>query len=207
MKTNRLNAIVDGVFAIAMTLLVLDLPRPTNLGQVTHDLEIHWDAYIAYLVSFATLGVFWLEHRGMMLAVRRTSRTLIEITFVFLLFVALLPWPTALTAEYADEASASGLVTFIYSATMFLIAAALAGVWAYVSHHPELLVDDLASSFRQSFRRTCLVCVPYLVALPTALVSPVASLLIDATVVVFLASTQSPLERAEAGRTAVVSPD
>jgi uncharacterized membrane protein len=74
MKTNRLNAVVDGVFAIAMTLLVLDLPRPTGIRTVTHDLEAHSDAYIAYLVSFATLGIVWLEHHSMMLAVRRTSR-------------------------------------------------------------------------------------------------------------------------------------
>ncbi|MBV8461718.1 MAG: DUF1211 domain-containing protein [Acidimicrobiales bacterium] len=200
MKTNRLNAIVDGVFAIAMTLLVLDLPRPSAFGQVTHDLEVHWDAYIAYLVSFATLGVVWLEHHGMMLAVRRTSRTFIECTFAFLLFVALLPWPTALTAEFADEASTSSLVTFIYSTTMFFIALSLMGSWAYLGRHPELLAEDLTPSFQQSLRRTRLVCLPYVVAMPIAFISPLASLVIDASVVVYLAATRSPLERAEARR-------
>jgi TMEM175 potassium channel family protein len=207
MKTNRLNAIVDGVFAIAMTLLVLDLPRPNSFRTVTHDLEVHWDAYIAYLVSFATLGVVWLEHHGMMLAVRRTSRTFIEITFAFLLFVALLPWPTALTAEFADEASTSGLVTFLYSATMLLIAASLVTAWSYLGRHPNLLAKNLAPGLRHSFRRTCLICIPYVVAMPIALVSPLASLLIDASVVVYLATSLSPLERAEAERAAIESTD
>jgi uncharacterized membrane protein len=133
----------------------------------------------------------------MMLAVRRASRFFIEITFGFLLFVALLPWPTALTAEFADEPSVSGLVAFIYSANMFLLALTLAGTWAYLSQRPELLAEELTPGLQQSFRRTCLMCVPYVVAMLIALVSPIASLLIDASAVVYLAATRSPLERAE----------
>ena len=78
MRPSRLNTIVDGIFAIAMTLLVLDLPRPSLTKELVHDLEIEWDAYVAYIVSFATLGVVWLEHHGMMIAVRRTSRRFIN---------------------------------------------------------------------------------------------------------------------------------
>jgi uncharacterized membrane protein len=200
MKTNRLNTVVDGVFAIAMTLLVLDLPRPGTFGRVAHDLEVHSDAYIAYLVSFATLGVVWLEHHGMMLAVRRASRLFIEITFAFLLFVALLPWPTALTAEFADDSATASLVVFMYSANMLLIAVSLMGSWAYLSRHPELLESELSRTLQQSFRRTSLVCLPYVFAILVALISPLASLLIDASVVVYLAATRSPLERAEATR-------
>jgi uncharacterized membrane protein len=198
MKPNRLNAVVDGVFAIAMTLLVLDLPRPDNTAHVAHDLEVHAAAYIAYLVSFATLSVVWLEHHGMMLAVRRTTRYFIEITFVFLLFVALLPWPTALMAEFANDSVPSGLVTFLYTATMLLIALSLTGSWAYLSRRPGVLVDDLAMEFRRSIRRTAGVCLLYLVAMAVAVISPVASLCIDGAVVLFLAVTRTPLERAEA---------
>lgn len=198
MTPHRLNAIVDGIFAIAMTLLVLDLPRPSLSGQVVHDLEGHWDAYIAYLVSFATLGVVWLEHHGMMLAVRRTSRAFIEVSFVFLLFVALLPWPTALTAQFADEPKASTLVTVLYSSTMFFIAASMAGLWIYLTHRPQLLVGRLTNAFRASFRRTAQVCVPYLVSIVIALFSPLTSLVIDGAVVIYLALTKSALERAEA---------
>src|ERR1700749_4550552 len=127
MRPSRLNTIVDGVFAIAMTLLVLDLPHPSLPKELAHDLEIHWDAYVAYLVSFATLGVVWLEHHGMMIAVRRTSRRFIEITLLFLLFIAVVPWPTARAAQFADEHRAARLVTVLYSVNMLFIALALAG--------------------------------------------------------------------------------
>ncbi len=199
MTPNRLNAIVDGVFAIAMTLLVLDLPRPLLSGEVAHDLELHWDAYIAYLVSFATLGVVWLEHHGMMIAVRRTTRAFSEITFAFLLFVALLPWPTALTAAFADEAKAARLVTVLYSSTMFMIALTLACLWSYSSRHEDILIKDLTTALRASSRRTSLACAPYLLAIVVGFVNPLASLLIDASVVVYLALTHSALERVEAG--------
>jgi uncharacterized membrane protein len=195
----RLNTIVDGVFAIAMTLLVLDLPRPLLSGQVVHDLEVHWDSYIAYLVSFATLGVVWLEHHGMMIAVRRTSRRFIELTFVFLLFVAVLPWPTALTAQFADEARTAKLVTVMYSSTMFFIALTMAGAWAYLSRNERMLSFDLKDSFRAALPRTAAVCGPYLLAILVAFFNPLSSLVIDAAVVVYLALSRSPLERVEAG--------
>lgn len=84
-------------------------PPPSQLAQVAHDPEVHWDGYVAYLVSFATLGLVWLEHHGMLLADRRTSRFFIEVIFGFLLFVAFLPWPPALTAQFAVEPTAPGL--------------------------------------------------------------------------------------------------
>jgi uncharacterized membrane protein len=207
MTPGRLNTIVDGIFAIAMTLLVLDLPRPSLSGQLVHDLEIHWDAYIAYIVSFATLGVVWLEHHGMMLAVRRTSRRFIEITLVFLLFVTLLPWPTALAAQFAptslgseiaDKAKTARLVTVLYSSNMLVISLALAWSWWYLSRNPRLLKGGWLETFRASFPRIAKVCVPYLVAIAVAFFSPLGSLLIDGAVVAYLAVSASALERAEA---------
>jgi uncharacterized membrane protein len=199
MRPSRLNTIVDGIFAIAMTLLVLDLPRPSLSKELVHDLEIEWDAYVAYIVSFATLGVVWLEHHGMMIAVRRTSRRFIEVTLVFLLFVALLPWPTALVAEFIDQHRAARLVTVLYSINMLCIALALAGSWAFLSRRRGLLASDLEGNFRASLPRTTTVCIPYVVAILVAFFSPLASLFIDGAAVLYLAVSNSPLERAEGG--------
>jgi uncharacterized membrane protein len=199
MRPSRLNTIVDGIFAIAMTLLVLDLPRPSLTRELVHDLEINWDAYVAYIVSFATLGVVWLEHHGMMIAVRRTSRRFIEVTLLFLLFIALLPWPTALVAEFIEHHSTARVVTVLYSTNMLFISLALAGSWAYLSRRDALIAPGLEVNFRASLPRTGIVCVPYMVAILVAFFSPLTSLFIDGAVVLYLAISSSPLERAEAG--------
>jgi uncharacterized membrane protein len=199
MRPSRLNTIVDGIFAIAMTLLVLDLPRPSLTRELVHDLEIEWDAYVAYVVSFATLGVVWLEHHGMMMAVRRTSRRFMEVTLLFLLFVALLPWPTALVAQFIEHHSTARVVTVLYSTNMLFIALAMAGSWAYLSRRVALISPGLEVNFRASLPRTSIVCVPYLVAILVAFFSPLASLFIDGAVVLYLAISSSPLERVEGG--------
>jgi uncharacterized membrane protein len=199
MRPSRLNTIVDGIFAIAMTLLVLDLPRPSLTKELVHDLEIEWDAYVAYIVSFATLGVVWLEHHGMMIAVRRTSRRFIEVTLLFLLFIALLPWPTALVASFIEHHSTARVVTVLYSTNMLFIALTMAGSWAYLSRRDALIVPGLEVNFRASLPRTTIVCVPYVVAILVAFFSPLTSLFLDGAVVLYLAISSSPLERAETG--------
>jgi uncharacterized membrane protein len=118
----RLHALIDGVFAIALTLLVLDLPKPadaTTTGLV-HDLLREWPSYLAYLVSFTTIGVLWIEHHGMMSAVRYINRRFLERTLVFLLFVSIIPWPTALAASYADTDQARP-AAILYATVMMLM--------------------------------------------------------------------------------------
>jgi uncharacterized membrane protein len=98
----RLHALIDGVFAIALTLLVLDLPKPEHSTQLVRDLLQQWPSYVAYLVSFVTIGILWIEHHGMMSAVRSIDRRFLERTLAFLLFISIIPWPTALASNYAD---------------------------------------------------------------------------------------------------------
>jgi len=88
MPPGRLHALVDGVFAIAITLLVLDLRRPEGSKHLAHDLLHSWPSYVAYLVTFATVGIVWIEHSGMMRAVQQVNRRFIERTLVLLFFVA-----------------------------------------------------------------------------------------------------------------------
>jgi uncharacterized membrane protein len=118
---------------------------------------------------------------------------------VFLLFVALLPWPTALVAEFIDQHRAARVVTVLYSTNMLLIALALSGSWAFLSRRQRLIAPNLEGVFRASLARTTTVCIPYLVAILVAFFSPLASLFMDGAVVLYLAISSSPLERAEAG--------
>ena len=74
MGPGRLHALIDGVFAIAVTLLVLDLPKPPGSARFVHRLLEAWPSYAAYVVSFATIALIWVEHHGMMSAVRFVNR-------------------------------------------------------------------------------------------------------------------------------------
>jgi len=98
----RLHALIDGVFAIALTLLVLDLPRPAHSTPLMYDLQQHWPTYGAYLISFATLAIIGIKHHGMMGAATAIDRRFLELTLVFLLFVSIIPWPTALATDCVD---------------------------------------------------------------------------------------------------------
>jgi len=142
----RLEALIDGVFAIAVTLLVLDLPRPQSSTALGHDLSQQWPAYVAYLVSFVTIGPIWIEHHGMMSAVRTIDRRLLERTLAFLLFVSVIPWPTAIAAQYADQGfSQARTAAILYASTMLLMGLTFAWGWQYLAAHPEMVAAPAPS--------------------------------------------------------------
>ncbi|HEY3612301.1 MAG TPA: TMEM175 family protein [Gaiellales bacterium] len=192
MGPGRLHALVDGVFAIAVTLLVLDLPRPDGSDRLAHDLLHAWPSYVAYLVSFVIVGVLWIEHHGMMSAVRYVNRRFLERTLVFLLFVSLIPWPTALAAEYVtDGGSAARTVAVLYAATMLLLSLAMTANWRYLLLHPELVAEPARPAFPAGTRRSLIASAVYVPALLLALVSPDASFALDAIVAVYFAVSRS----------------
>jgi uncharacterized membrane protein len=192
MGPGRLHALVDGVFAIAVTLLVLDLPRPDGSDRLAHDLLHAWPSYVAYLVSFVIVGVLWIEHHGMMSAVSYVNRRFLERTLVFLLFVSLIPWPTALAAEYVtDGGSAARTVAVLYAATMLLLSLAMTASWRYLLLHPELVAEPARPAFPAGARRSLIASAVYVPALLLALVSPDASFALDAIVAVYFAVSRS----------------
>ena len=140
MGPGRLHALIDGIFAIALTLLVLDLPKPAHSARLVHDLLNTWPSYVAHLVSFITIGILWIEHHGMMSAVRGINRRFLERTLIFLLFISIIPWPTALAANYADRAVPEArAVAVLYAATMLMMGLTFAWGWSYLVAHPELV--------------------------------------------------------------------
>jgi uncharacterized membrane protein len=187
----RLNALIDGIFAIALTLLVLDLPRPAGSTRLAHDLLHDWPTYVAYLVSFATVGVLWIEHHGMMSAVRQVNRRFLERTLLFLLFVSIIPWPTALAAEYADHGSQARAAAILYAATMLLMGLSFWSGWRYLAERPGMVAEPARAAFPAGARRAMLGGLVYVVAIVVAVVSPTASFGIDALVAVYYATSKS----------------
>lgn len=192
MGPGRLHALIDGVFAIALTLLVLDLPRPAHSTQLVHDLLHAWPSYAAYLVSYVTIGLLWIEHHGMMSAVRAINRRFLERTLVFLLFISVIPWPTALASDYADQAPPQARATAVlYAGTMLMMGLSFAWGWRYLAAHPDLVTEAARPAYPAGARRALLGGLVYLAAIAVAFVSPTASFAIDAIVAIYFAASRS----------------
>ena len=103
MDRGRLEALSDGVFAVAITLLALNLmvagPGHGN-GTLTHQLAQQWPGYVAYLISFFTIGIIWVNHHALVSNVVYVSRMLLYLNLVLLLFVVLVPVATGTVADY-----------------------------------------------------------------------------------------------------------
>ena len=133
-NTARLEAFSDGVFAIAVTLLVLDLKVPdldidavTNL-QLRERLLRQWPAYAGFLSSFLTILIIWVNHHYLFKLIHRTDRAFMFLNGLLLLLVTFIPFPTSLLSRYILSAAAP-TVAFMYSGTYFLLAMAFNLLW------------------------------------------------------------------------------
>ena len=120
LSKGRMEAFSDGVFAIAITLLVLDIavhPPGTPLEQVLHA----WPAYVAYVVSFLTIGAAWLAHDGLTDRLGRSDAIFLRLNLLLLLVVAFLPFPTRLVADALQHPGAERVAVTFYGLTLLAI--------------------------------------------------------------------------------------
>jgi uncharacterized membrane protein len=137
----RLLALSDGVFAIAITLLILDIAIPattTGAGLPKALLEL-WPRYLAYALSFVVIARFWVIHHHAFRLIARDDATLIWLNFLLLLFVGFLPFPTRVLGEHGGTPSAAVL----YAVSLCLASAASAASWWYASGEANLLRPDV----------------------------------------------------------------
>ena len=152
MDTRRLEAFSDGVFAIAATLLVLDLrlPGPGAAGHsVTYQLLHAWPQYFAYVVSFLTIGIMWMNHHTALAHVRRVDRPLLVLNLFLLMGVVAIPFPTALVAEHLHDAGGTA-ATVAYGLVMIAISIGFAGLLLHVISHSGLEEGSQRQALRQS---------------------------------------------------------
>jgi len=127
----RLETFADGVFAIAATLLILNVEVP-DLGEhsLAYELTKLWPAYIGYAVSFLTIGIIWVNHHTVMGQLRGIDRTFLFINVFFLLCIAFIPFPTRLLATYVrtDNGEAAA---FAYGVTLTATAVFFNLMWRY----------------------------------------------------------------------------
>jgi uncharacterized membrane protein len=177
-----MEAFSDGVIAIAITLLVLQIEIPQvemtigddALGQA---LLRQWPAYIGYVISFATIGLIWATHHNIFRYIDYTDSRLLLLNMLFLFCVAFIPFPSAVLAEHLNH-DGERLATFFYAGWFFLTAMVLRSLWGYVqSDNGHLLVDDMDPALMNSItRRFNLGPVGYLIAMIVTLFFPLAGL-------------------------------
>ena len=136
-RTARLEAFSDGVFAIAITLLVLDLAVPVTKTSENHLLDAigdEWPGYLGYVVSFATVGALWLGHNAITDYLDRADTTLLRLNLLLLFFVSFLPFPTRLLSEYIRSDQAERVAVTFYGLTLLVAGALLSVFWRYALH-------------------------------------------------------------------------
>ena len=135
MSKNRLEAFSDGVFAIAITLLVLDLHVPdVGTGSLSNALHHEWPAMVAFVVSFLTIGVLWVNHHVLMRHFDRVDRAFLFLTLVFLMVVAFVPFPTGVVAAALKEPRTDANLTtaaLFYGCTGVALAVMYNVIWHY----------------------------------------------------------------------------
>jgi uncharacterized membrane protein len=186
MSRGRLEAFSDGVFAIAITLLVLEIDVPGTGGDLAHEVGQLWPSFAAYVVSFFTIGIIWVNHHTMMNRIERVDRTLLFLNLGLLLFVAFIPWPTAVLAEHLRDGGANEHVAAaMYAGTFLVMGFCFFALWWYAGS-ARLFSSELgAAVIGQLVRRNLVGQSAYAVALGLAFVSPVASLVICGLVALY----------------------
>jgi uncharacterized membrane protein len=141
----RLEAFSDGVFAIAITLLVLDLHVPAPVPGVTlaQQLLAQLPVYIAFLTSFATIGIIWINHHRFLAGLSHADHWLLVLNGLMLLGVTFIPFPTALFADYINTPDAT-TAALVYTGTFVFIAIAFNVIYIYAADIGRLLSPDTA---------------------------------------------------------------
>jgi uncharacterized membrane protein len=137
-STGRAEAFSDGVFAVAITLLVFGL-RPSGSGAtLTAQLLHSWPQYFAYVVSFLTIGIMWMNHHTILAHVTRVNRRLLVLNLLLLMGVVAIPFPTALVADNLRGPGGTA-ATVVYGLVMIAISIGFASLWVYVATHAPAL--------------------------------------------------------------------
>jgi uncharacterized membrane protein len=146
-ETGRTEAFSDGVFAIAITLLVLDIGIPASEFDDLWSAIFHeWPAYLGYATSFLTIGGIWLAHHGVFRRLRYANNPVMRINLLLLMAVSFLPYPTRLVAEAIRDESAERPAAIFYGVCLLAIALLFSALWAAVARDHELLRPEVTEA-------------------------------------------------------------
>ena len=153
-ETTRLEAFSDGVFAIAITLLILEVRVPAGRDLGSGLLDV-WPSYLAYATSFLTIGIIWINHHSIFDKTAYADRTLLLLNTLLLMVVAFIPFPTQLVAEHIRESHDERVAALSYGCTFIALAIFFQLTWRWIAtgrrlvrpEVPQARVDDISRSF------------------------------------------------------------
>lgn len=190
MSPNRLEAFSDGVFAIAVTLLVLDLgvPEPGK-GALGHALLAQWPSYAAYIVSFLTIGIIWINHHAAFNRLRTVDHPILIWNLLPLMSVSVLPFTTSLMATYLKESSGESVAAAVFGASFLLMGVVFVLTNRFILlKRPAALKEPVSeTAARRTLHYAALGLLPYLAATALAFVSPYLTMGICAACAIYYA--------------------
>jgi uncharacterized membrane protein len=195
MDRSRLEAFSDGVFAVAITLLALDLTvEGPGHGPLLDQLYDKWPAFLAYLISFFTIGIIWVNHHALVRSIVKVDRTLLFVNLMLLLFVVLIPFATGTEADYFPHNDRDAQLAAVLYSGVFLGMSAGFGAILEWTLHGERVSQPLPPGRRGRARlRFVGGALFYVFALVVAFVNAVASFVVIALVAVYYILENTPV--------------
>lgn len=191
MSKERTEAFSDAVIAVAITLLALNLhvPNPTGAGRLAHRLGEQWPSYAAFVVSFITIGIIWINHHVMLRRVSSVDHSTLMLNLLLLLTICLLPFSTALIAQYINAQQGQNLAAAVWAGSFLLMALGFAAMQRHLLLPKRHLLHEAITPelSRWILRRNTVGLLPYAVATACAFITPYLTLAICAAVAVFYA--------------------
>jgi uncharacterized membrane protein len=194
MDRSRLEAFSDGVFAVAITLLALNLTvAGPGHGPLLDQLYDRWPAFLAYLISFFMIGIVWVNHHALVRGISAVDRTLLFLNLVLLLFVVLIPFATATEADYFPANSRDARLAMVLYAGVFLgMSVGFGSIFEWTLHGQRVyqpLPPERHWAARARFVGGGLV---YAVAIAVAVFNAIVAFVIIAVVAVYYIVERTP---------------
>jgi len=190
----RVEAFSDGVFAVAATLLIFNIQiDKTAPGGLLDALLAAWPKYAAYVASFLTIGVMWMNHHGLFARMARLNRALVFLNLLLLMAIVFLPFPTAQLGVNILIDRDANTAASLYAINASVIALLFGAVWMYVLTHPHLLSPDVdLEAARRAWPRFSIGSLIYLACIPLGQVSPIAVVVACAALAVYYVFERLP---------------
>jgi len=195
LTTGRVEAFSDGVIAVAAPLLVLEIRQPAGGQDLWHFLGHQFPSLAAYVVSFLTILIFWVNHHALFHAIERVNRVMLFVNGLLLLAISFVSYCTAVLGHALESGEYDRSAAVLYALVLGLSSTCFTGLWICLRARPALLTEQGRPRVGAALRRSLIGPAVYSVAVVVGLASAPASLALDAVVAVYFALLPRHLRR------------